>query len=333
MKAGFAFLLLMMACLIVQAQHKTAAVKHNAVNLILDTDIGPDYDDVGAMAVMHALADSGEVKILATIACNQSPYTAPVLNVLNTYFKKPDIPIGVVRSRAVAMPAWQKWDSVLASRYPHNIKTNKEGQDALSLYRKTLAAQPDGSVTIVTIGFLTNLADLLQSGPDAYAALDGKELIQKKVAKLVCMAGAFPKGKEFNVDRDPVSSKIVFDGWPTPIIFSGWEIGNAVHTGLPLINSNAIKSSPVKDAFAIAIPMAAEDAGGRMSWDQTAVLVAIKGHENFYDAVEGKFVCNSDGSNVWDARGKGHFYLKEKLPVPQMEKLLNNLMMHQPVMR
>ncbi|MCU0354171.1 MAG: hypothetical protein MUD08_10610 [Cytophagales bacterium] len=42
-----------------------------AVNLIFDTDIGPDYDDVGAMAVMHALADSGQVNILATIACNR----------------------------------------------------------------------------------------------------------------------------------------------------------------------------------------------------------------------------------------------------------------------
>lgn len=35
------------------------------VNLILDTDLGPDYDDVGAMALMHALADSGQVNILA----------------------------------------------------------------------------------------------------------------------------------------------------------------------------------------------------------------------------------------------------------------------------
>lgn len=28
--------------------------------IILDTDIGPDYDDVGAMAILHALADKGE---------------------------------------------------------------------------------------------------------------------------------------------------------------------------------------------------------------------------------------------------------------------------------
>ena len=38
------------------------------VPVIFDTDIGPDYDDVGAMALLHAMADSGECKILATIA-------------------------------------------------------------------------------------------------------------------------------------------------------------------------------------------------------------------------------------------------------------------------
>lgn len=48
------------------------------VRLILDTDLGPDYDDVGAMAVMHALADSGYVDILATISSNKSELTIPV---------------------------------------------------------------------------------------------------------------------------------------------------------------------------------------------------------------------------------------------------------------
>ena len=32
-------------------------------NVIFDTDMAPDYDDVGALAVLHALADSGEARI------------------------------------------------------------------------------------------------------------------------------------------------------------------------------------------------------------------------------------------------------------------------------
>ena len=40
------------------------------VPVILDTDIGPDYDDVGAMAVLHALADAGEARPLAVMSSN-----------------------------------------------------------------------------------------------------------------------------------------------------------------------------------------------------------------------------------------------------------------------
>ena len=116
------------------------------VKIILDTDIGPDYDDVGAMALMHALADSGKAKILATISCNQSKYSVGVLNVINTYFGRPEIPIGIVQgTRAVNLVAWQKWDSVLVNKYPGKIKNNSGAEDAVKLYRRILAAEPDHS--------------------------------------------------------------------------------------------------------------------------------------------------------------------------------------------
>ncbi|WP_373514894.1 nucleoside hydrolase [Persicitalea sp.] len=295
-------------------------------NVILDTDIGPDYDDVGAMAVLHTLADSGQVNILATVASNQSKYIAGVLSVLNTYFKRPNIPIGVVRGRGVNMIAGQKWDSLLVAKYPHKIKSNDQAEDALALYRRILAAQPDGSVTLVTVGFLTNMADLLISKPDKYSPLSGQDLIKKKVKKLVSMAGRFPSSREFNVDRDPVSSKIVFDGWPTPIIFSGFEIGMAIHTGLPLTRNEKIKNSPVKDVFALSIPLSKQDENGRMSWDQTAVLVAIKGHEPYYTLEEGRFIARDNGVSDWNPAGKGHYRLVEKMPVPQVERVLEDLM-------
>jgi hypothetical protein len=36
--------------------------------VIFDTDMGPDYDDVCAITLLHAFADSGKVRILATMA-------------------------------------------------------------------------------------------------------------------------------------------------------------------------------------------------------------------------------------------------------------------------
>src|SRR5215831_17118159 len=89
------------------------------VPIILDTDIAPDYDDVGAMAVLHSLADRGEAKILATISCNTFETTAPTLSVLNTYFKRYDISIGVTKSDKPNKDCKQKWAEALVKKYPH----------------------------------------------------------------------------------------------------------------------------------------------------------------------------------------------------------------------
>lgn len=88
------------------------------VPIIFDSDIGPDYDDIGAITILHAMADNNECKILATIASNKHKRIAPVLDVMNTYFNRPDIPIGVVRGNAVDMEAPQKWDSLIVAKYP-----------------------------------------------------------------------------------------------------------------------------------------------------------------------------------------------------------------------
>lgn len=303
------------------------------VPVIFDTDIGPDYDDIGAIAILHAMADRGECKILATIASNKHRYIASVLDVMNTYFNRPEIPIAVVRGNAVNIEAWQKWDSSIVSNYPHDIHNNEQAEDALKLYRKILSGQPDQSVTIITVGFLTNMANLLQSGPDEFSSLTGKELISKKVKHLVCMAAIFDNRmgtfKEFNVVKDSIASKITFDNWPTPILFSGFEIGSKIYTGIPIVKSN-INHSPVKDVFARSIPMDLHDKNGRMSWDETAVLVAVRGPGKYFDERKGKIICNPDGSNGWDTNGTRDRYLVMKIPADKLEKMIDSLMMHQP---
>jgi inosine-uridine nucleoside N-ribohydrolase len=309
---------------------KPKSAETGKVNLILDTDFGPDYDDVGAIAVMHALADSGKVNILATIASTKYENVAANLNAFNTYFGRPEIPVGVPKGNALTDRDWQFWSDTVVARYPHALKSNDEAKDAVALYREILATQPDSSITLVSVGFLTNLANLLQSTADRYSTLSGPDLVKLKVKKLVSMAGKFPEGREYNVYKDSASSKIVFDQWPTEIIFSGWEIGNRIHTGLPLIQNVSIQNSPVKDVFRICIPKAAEDSLGRMSWDETAVLVAINGASPYYNLVGGKMVTYESGANSWDSGKKGHFYLTEKQDAEITEAAINQLIMHQP---
>lgn len=309
---------------------KTAA---QPVNLILDTDLGPDYDDVGAMALMYALADSGEVNVLATVSSNKDEHVVPCIEVLNTYFNRPDMPVGAPKGDGgVSLTTWHKvkWTEELPARYPHKTAKTSDAPDAVKVYRQILSRQPDSSVVICTIGFLTNLKNLLLSGSDDVSPLSGRELVAKKVRRVVAMAGLFPEGKEFNVYCDVPASRVVADQWPTEIVFSGFEIGNTILTGKKLADMD-VKNSPVKDAYSLCF--AEGDPDGRMSWDLTAVLVAIKGYEPYYKVERGTFcIVNEEGVNVWTPDEKGRdLRLIEKVPATEMAALIEEYMMHQPV--
>lgn len=306
------------------------AQTHKPLSVIFDTDMGPDYDDVGAITLLHAFADSGKAKILATIASTKYEGVAAVLNVFNTYFKKPGIPIGVPKGSALILKDWQHWTDTIIAKYPHTIKNNNDVPDAVELYRKILAKQQDNSVTIITVGFLTNISNLLQSKADKYSSLTGKELIRRKVKNLVSMAGKFPAGKEFNIEKDSAASIYAYKNWEKPVLFSGFEIGEKIKTGLPLVNNNAIQNSPVKDVFALCLPMAKEDNEGRMSWDETAVLVAIAGYKPYFKLKAGTIQIARDGSNTWNEKGTNQHYLAEARSPSEVEKIINELMMHQP---
>jgi pyrimidine-specific ribonucleoside hydrolase len=317
-------------CLLMQAVLLPAQKKAAPVAIIFDSDMGPDYDDVGAITLLHAFADSGYAKILATVASTKYEGVAAVFNVLNTYFKRPGIIIGVPKGKALELKDRQHWTDTLLLKYPHNIKRNDEVAGATEVYRKVLASQPDKSVTIVTVGFLTNLSALLQSAPDKYSKLNGKELVRQKVKQLVCMAGRFPGGSEFNVNRDAAASQFVFTNWETPVLFSGVEIGFKIKTGLPLIHNEAIKNSPVKDVFRICIPLDPQDSAGRMSWDETAILIAIKGYKPWYNIEKGKMIVAEDGSNTWIKDSMLHSYITEAQSPAIVQQLINTLIMHQP---
>ncbi len=300
------------------------------LRVIFDTDFGPDYDDVGAITLLHAYADSGRVQILATIASSKHKNVAASLSVFNTYFNRPDIPVGVVAGKAVELGDKQHWTDSVIGHYPHRIKNNGEAADALSLYRKILAAQPDNSVTIITVGFLTNLANLLNSLPDSVSSLNGYDLVKRKVISLVSMAGRFPSGYEFNLDQDITSAQKVFAQWPTPILLSGFEIGMRIKTGLPLMHNENITHSPVKDVFALCIPFSPEDSAGRMSWDETAVFVAVNGWKNNYELLSGNCSIDDRGLDEWKP-GTRQFRLVEKTSPEQMGRIINQAIMHQPM--
>ena len=327
------FLFILVIILNSGCRNNTAEKLNTPVRIIFDTDLGSDYDDVGALAFLHAMADSGKAEILATPASNKYELTAPSIDVINTYFGHKDLPVGSPKTGGVTDISPYHWADTIVERYPHRIRTSSDAPDAVNIYRKALAAQPDTSVIIVTVGYLTNLKNLLKSVPDDISPLAGEELITRKVKKLVTMGGIFPDGgRSFNIFMDSAASEYVFRHWPGEIIFTGDDIGEKIKTGLRLINSD-IKNSPVKDTYRIGMPLSG-DLSGRMSWDQTAVLIGVYGTKGFFDTIRGKITVYPDGSNTWedDPEGK-HSYVKQKMPVDDITRFIEDRMMHLPVER
>ena len=167
-----------LALLVVMALTAQATDRPKPLPIIFDTDIQGDADDVGAVAVLHALADRGEAEILAMGVSCKNPWSPLCLDVLNTYYARPQIPIGVVKGPAFQKPS--KYARKVAEEFPHRLKSADDAPDAAILYRQVLAKQADASVVMVSVGQLTNFGNLLKTGPDESSDLTGVELVKKK---------------------------------------------------------------------------------------------------------------------------------------------------------
>ena len=303
-----------------------------AVKVIFDTDMGPDFDDVGAIAVLHALAANGECEILATCASDRYPTVAPTIEAFNRYFQKPDIPVGVASEGAPDFSCPNHWNDSIVAKFLPAPKTNADYPAAVEVYRKVLAVQPNQSVVIVTVGFVSNLYDLLKSEPDEFSSLSGMELVKKKVKNWVAMAGGFPEGDEFNVNQHPEASYYVFSNWPTPILFSGFEIGQKIMTGNKVAQQGTV-GTPVQWAYSFCLATyGKKPLLNRNSWDHTAVLCAVRNPEDYFYVIGGgTFVCNPDGSNTWNAdKDSGHSFLVHKYPYQKIADIIDDLMLFEP---
>jgi hypothetical protein len=298
------------------------------VSIIFDTDMGPDIDDAGALAVIHALADNGEAKLLGVVISTSNDTGTPAIGFIdqvNTYYGRPDIPIGVYKGGSFHGPDAGNYTRVVYedTTFPRTLDDSKDSvPDATALYQQILTAAPDGSVTVVCTGFLNNLKALLDS-------VGGRDLVAKKVKQLVQMGGQYPSGSEYNFITQTAAgaTKAAVDGWPTPMVFSGWEIGDPIHTGSALTSTPA--TNPVRRAYAVYF---GGGPGSRSSWDLTAVLFAVRGASTYWDLeTVGYNKIADDGSNSWQASPDlDQSYLKAKATTATIETVLSDLMTKAP---
>jgi inosine-uridine nucleoside N-ribohydrolase len=268
------------------------------LDVIFDTDMGNDVDDAVALAMLHAFASRGEVKLLAVTVSKDNPWAAEYVRLVNEYYGRGTISVGLVhdgKTREDGLYVRQVCE--LHGRHPGNT------EDAVPLLRKTLAAEPDGAVTLIQVGFSTNVARLMESAPDKFSALSGMELVKRKVRLLTVMAGNFAEPKpEYNVMTDVPAASKLFTSWPTDIYFSGFEIGEAILFPAASIEHDFPAGNPVAEAYRLYDKMPYD----RPSWDLTTVLYDLRSDRGYFDlSPPGDVLVSPDGATKFHPLGRG----------------------------
>lgn len=276
------------------------------VPIVFDTDMGNDIDDAVALAILHALESRKEAKILAVTITKDNPQAAVFVDLVNAFYGRPEIPIGVVRNGKTPERSAMLYVPVEKKRadgsplYPRRL-AGGDAPEATDLLRRMLAGEKDGSVVFVQVGFSTNLARLLEADP---------QFVARKARLLSVMAGAFPSGKpEYNVKVDVPAARKVFTEWPTPIVFSGWEVGaSMMFPGAAVEKEFAWEPNhPVADSYRAYRKMPYD----RPTWDPTSALYAVRPDRGYFSlSAPGRVTVEDDGRTVFtpDASGR-HRYL------------------------
>ena len=305
------------------------------VPIIYDTDMGNDVDDGYALGMIHALESRKECALLAVTVTKDHDLAGPFVDVLNTFYGRGDVPIGVVRKgpephegKFLGLAAEKKGD---AYRFPHDLISGADAPDASTLLRKTLAGQPDGSVVIVQVGFSTNLARLLDTPADDISPLTGRELAAKKVKVLSVMAGAFEphNGKphrEYNVALDvPAAQRLTID-WPTPIIYSGFEVG--IKARLPLVAIQHDFDYVDDHPMAVANRAYNNKYNSQPSWDLTSVLWAVRPDRGYFGlSPKGRVSYDGEGYTSWteDPSGTHQYLTVDDLQCERVKEIMTTL--------
>ncbi len=326
----FNFLVLVQACFANQVNFLESLLDSDTMDIpriIFDTDIGSDCDDAGALAVLHNLANKQEAKILGVVySSNANVHGSTACAEINSFFGRPNLLLGEYRGSVVIGDPRDSYTGYLANIYDKANGLHKnERLELVVAYKKMLENQPKKSVTIVTVGHPVGLFYLM-------CDREGRKLVEEKVKSWVAMThtDTTPKN-DWNFGKN--GSDVYISGllklWPTAVYFSG--AGQDVITGKSLLPKTSIVN-PVRHSYELWGNNALKN--GRSSWDQIAVLFAIR--PQLFDLENGELRQNDDFETFWtDADGddkvsRNHFKVLPKLKNTELAELIEALMVLEP---
>jgi len=301
--------------------------------IILDTDMLTDCDDAAALAVLLNLEAMGECCIQAICVSSKHPCSAAVVNAITTYYGRESIPIGAPKDGKGAYRSDSCFLEPVSAEFSHKLPNNDAVTDAVQIYREALAEAADHEITIVTIGYMTNLASLLESPPDGDSDLSGMELVRKKVKRWVCMGGNFPEDDakdNVNFTRDMPSAYAAISAWPGRIDFVGREIGHNIYAGNHLRYTP--KQNPVRRAYEIHRGRYSQADWNHHTADPSTILYAVRGDRDYFDlSPKGSINLNEDGTFRWVESETGRqYHVLPHMEFTRIAGVLEELICRQP---
>ena len=287
--------------------------------VIIETDMGNDIDDALALAVALKAANNNELELLAVGCHKMSETPAKYVDIVNTYYGQPQVEAAMSVTPVKETSSYTDYTQAPSAM---GFAESKGGvyPEPVALYRKILAEAEDGSITFVSLGFGTTLAQLLDSPADEISPLTGKELVAKKVRTLSIMAGSYGEKKraEYNVVNDIPAMKKVFAEWPGEIVQNPFEIGKQVmFPGSEVENNLGWEGlNPVVEGYKLYRPMPYD----RPSWDILSVIYILK-PELFTKSVPGTVTVDDEGYTYFSPSAEGkHIVLSATIDQPQALK-------------
>ena len=259
------------------------------IRVILDCDMGSSTDDLFALMMLYRYMDMKRCSLIGVVVDRMGRANADLVDMMNNFYGYPDIPIGLETQGVQTPHVFITYHNAPYARtidakpmFKRTVGDNGTYMEGYKLYRKLLAEQPDHSVTIASIGFVTSLARLLESGPDEFSPLNGVELVRAKVKDIYAMGGVFGEAVEpdYNFKAAIDFSMKFFELLPkeVDIVFSPGEVGDPLDYRPETVISDMdwTDTHPIKWIYQFLNC----DTGQKM-WDPQAVLQAVEGDE-FY---------------------------------------------------
>lgn len=284
--------------------------------IIFDTEMCTSCDDAGAMAVLFSYLKKYDTELLGICNSTSDPYGNGTIKAICEYYGLDEPLVGQHKGVKI-IPGDSPFSKKITHKYCKYESSACAAISETELYKRLLKDADDNSITVIVTGMFTNISSILN---------EDAALFNKKVHSIVAMAGKYPKGKEFNIETDPISAANVLEKYKGMIVFADYELGKGIKTGFYAEQEN----NPVYDCYKLCakgdLPYMSR------SFDPCAVQYAFEGNGDYYALSKPMAVTVDMNGNMTAKKDKyaNNYFIIRKADEDTIAEYLNHMLSSEP---